>query len=59
MIIHLEKAGTNPDQRPFAKLVGPGESVTDLAVGDVFHVAGQPDDVKWRVARFERQEVRR
>jgi hypothetical protein len=54
MKIILEKAGTNPDQRPSAVISGPFTSDAEsLKVGDVFHVTGQPSDVKWRIAQIE------
>lgn len=49
MNIQLAKAGTNPDQALTATIEGPDGEAGKLKVGDVFHVAGQPPDVKWRV----------
>ena len=46
--MRVEKDGTNPDQRQWQTLQGP-DPLPDVVIGDVFHIEGQPLDVKWRV----------
>lgn len=58
MRILLEKAGDNPDQRPTAAIEGPvgtDREQSAVAVGDVFHVTGRPEDVKLRVTHIVRR----
>ena len=51
--MELLKAGTNPDQRLNAVISGPTDPrVQGLNVGDVFHVDGQTEDVKWKVEKI-------
>jgi len=57
MKILLEKAGDNPDQRPTAWIEGPSNQMGQIAVGEVFHIGGQPEDVMWRAVRFEPELV--
>jgi hypothetical protein len=60
MRFHLQKAGANPNQALSAFVDGPAyaeqeaEEVVNLKVGDIIHVAGQPEDVRWKVMRIER-----
>lgn len=49
MKVELEKAGTNPLQRPTTWLIGDDYDEFPLAIGDTFHIEGQPDDVLWTV----------
>lgn len=48
----IDKAGDNPDQLPRTAIYGDTPLPDDIKVGDTFHIAGQPDDVKWRVAEI-------
>lgn len=49
-LVSLVKAGTNPDQKPRATISGPDDPRKQgLEIGSVFHVEGQPKDVKWKV----------
>lgn len=49
-VIIAKKAGTNPDQAPWARIEGPGQP--DVKIGDVFQIKGQPDDVRWQITEI-------
>lgn len=56
MIINLEKAGTNPEQALTASISGL-DCNAKIKVGEVLHVTGQPEDVKWRITSIVGQSL--
>lgn len=57
--IDLSSAGTNVDQKPTAMISGPTDPrAAGLKIGDIFHVDGQPEDVRWKVEKIFKEEWR-
>lgn len=57
-LIDLSKFGTNPDQSPRATISAPVDPREEgVIIGDIFHVVGQPLDVKWKVENIREYDL--